>query len=118
MPLSTMFRRMFRRSSFAVPLFLVVAMSRGEAQPPRRPVVFHVRLGQASATPASGRLLVFAKLLGPDDKRPVTRVDMDQIDTHASSIAAREVARLEPGATIDLDADVTAYPTPFSQLEP
>ena len=46
------------------------------------------------------------------------RVDMDQIDTHASSIAAREVARLEPGATVDLDADVTAFPAPFSRLEP
>ena len=39
------------------------------------------------------------------------------IDTHATAIAAREVARLEPGATIDLDADVTAFPTPFSQLQ-
>src|SRR5512133_3442400 len=35
------------------------------------PVVFHVSLGQASVTPVSGRLLVFAKLLGPADKRPV-----------------------------------------------
>jgi len=88
------------------------------AQAARAPVVFHVTLGQASATPVSGRLLIFAKLLGPNDKRPVARVDMDQIDTHAASIAARDVARLEPGATVDLDADVTAYPKPFSQLEP
>jgi putative esterase len=80
--------------------------------------VFHVSLGRASATSVSGRLLVFAKLLGPGDKRPVTRVDMDQIDTHATAIAAREVARLAPGATVDLDADVSAFPTPFSQLEP
>jgi hypothetical protein len=43
---------------------------------------------------------------------------MDQIDTRAAAIAAREVARLEPGATVDFDADVTAFPTPFSQLEP
>ncbi len=82
------------------------------------PVVFHVNLGQASATPVSGRLLVFAKVLGPDDKRPVARVDMDQIDTHATAIAAEEVAHLEPGATVELDADVTAFPTPFSQLKP
>ncbi|MEP6496283.1 MAG: enterochelin esterase, partial [bacterium] len=82
------------------------------------PVVFHVSLGQASATSVSGRLLVFAKLLGPADKRPVTRVDMDQIDAHAAAIAAREIARLEPGATVDLDADVTAFPAPFSQLKP
>src|SRR5712664_4706127 len=72
------------------------------------PVVFHVNLGQASATPVSGRLLVFAKVLGPDDKRPVAWVDMDQIDTHATAIAAQEVARLEPGATVELDANVTA----------
>src|SRR6478672_1662683 len=82
------------------------------------PVVFHVSLGQASATPVSGRLLVFAKLLGPADKRPVARVDMDQIDTHATSIAAQEVARMAPGATVDLDADVSAFPEPFSHLEP
>lgn len=79
-------------------------------------VVFHVSLGQASATAVSGRLLVFAKPLGQADKMPIA-VNMDQIDTHATAIAAQEVARLEPGATVELDADVTAFPTPFSQLK-
>ena len=82
------------------------------------PVVFHVNLGQASATSVSGRLLVFAKALGPEDTRPVAAVNMDQIDARATAIAAQEVARLEPGATVELDADVTAFPTPFSRLEP
>jgi Putative esterase len=82
------------------------------------PVVFHVNLGQASVAPVSGRMLVFAKALAPTDKSPVARVDMDQIDTHATAIAAQEVAHLEPGATIELDADVMAFPTPFSQLKP
>jgi Putative esterase len=82
------------------------------------PVVFHVSLGQASATSVSGRLLVFAKPLGPADKRPVETVNMDQIDTHATAIAAQEVAHLDPGATVVLDADITAFPTPFSQLKP
>jgi hypothetical protein len=81
-------------------------------------VVFHVSLGQASATSVSGRLLVFAKPLGPAHKRPVAAVDMDQIDTHATAIAAQEVAHLEPGATLELDADITAFPTPFSRLKP
>src|SRR6185369_757474 len=81
-------------------------------------VVFHVSLGQASATSVSGRLLVFAKLLGPADKGPVAAVNLDQIDTHATAIAAQEVAHLEPGASVELDADVTAFPTPFSQLKP
>src|SRR5215831_5170373 len=56
-------------------------------------VVFHVSLGQDSATSVSGRLLVFAKPLGPADKRPVAAVNMDQIDTHATAIAAQEVPR-------------------------
>ena len=86
------------------------------AQAVPTPVVFHVNLGQASTSPVSGRLLVFAKRLAPGDKRPVTRVDMDQIDTHATAIAAQDVARLAPGATVSLDADVSAFPTPFSQL--
>jgi len=81
-------------------------------------VVFHVSLGQAAVTSVSGRLLVFAKPLGPADKPPIARVDMDQIDTHATAIAAQEVARLDPGATVDLDADIAAFPTPFSQLKP
>jgi S-formylglutathione hydrolase FrmB len=89
------------------------------AQALSAPVMFRVSLGQASSpTPVSGRLLVFAKLLGPADKRPVAAVNMDQIDTHATAIAAEEVAHLEPGATIEIDADVTAFPTPFSQLKP
>src|SRR5581483_8812645 len=37
---------------------------------------------------------------------------------NAAAIASQEVARLEPGATVKLDADVTAFPTPFSQLKP
>jgi S-formylglutathione hydrolase FrmB len=81
-------------------------------------VVFHVSLGQAAVTSVSGRLLVFAKPLGPADKLPIARVDMDQIDTHATAIAAQEVARLNPGATVDIDADISAFPRPFSQLKP
>lgn len=82
------------------------------------PIVLHVTLGQASATPVSGRLLVFAQAIGSNDKTPVHRVDMDQIDTHAVAIAVREVARLEPGATVDIDTDADAFPTAFSQLKP
>src|SRR5437763_3775741 len=52
-------------------------------------VVFHVSLGQGSATSVSGRLLVFARPLGPADKGPVAAVDMDQIDTRATALPLR-----------------------------
>src|SRR3954453_21422285 len=105
-----LWRRAHNLLTLGVTVFATTALS---AQ-----VVFHVSLGQASATAVSGRLLVFAKPLGPANRRAVTSVDMDQIDTHASAIAAQEVPHLEPGATVDLDADVTAFPTPFSLLKP
>jgi hypothetical protein len=97
---------------------LLLASSAIVAQALHVPVVFHVSLGQASATSVSGRMLVFAKPLGPADKRPVAAVNMDQIDTHATAIAAQEVAYLEPGGTVEFDADIIAFPTPFSQLKP
>src|SRR6476661_11102913 len=115
---STSARPWRRTHNLLAAVATIVATPAMHAQAQPAPVVFHVSLGQASATPVSGRLLVFAKLLAPGDKRPIARVDMDQIDTHATAIAAQDVARLAPGATIDLDADVSAFPTPFSQLKP
>src|SRR4051812_46992624 len=97
---------------------LIAATPPLPAPTPPAPVVFHVKLGSASSASVSGRLLVFAKLLGPNDRRPVTRVDMDQIDTHAAAVAAQEVVHLAPGATVDLDADISAYSSAFSQLTP
>ncbi|MBI3792458.1 MAG: enterochelin esterase, partial [Gemmatimonadetes bacterium] len=96
----------------------LVVLSAFRAPPAPAPVVIQVRLGQASGTAVNGRLLVFARLLSPADKRPVTSVNMDQVDARAVPVAAQEVAHLEPGATVDVDADVIAFPTPFSQLAP
>ncbi|HYD51689.1 MAG TPA: alpha/beta hydrolase-fold protein [Gemmatimonadaceae bacterium] len=79
-------------------------------------VVFRVSLGQASATPVSGRMLVFAKAIPAADGKPVVAVDIDQIDTRSTAVAAQEVARLDPGATVDLHADVVAFPVAFSRL--
>jgi Putative esterase len=99
--------------------YLLAILAAGFALPAfAAPVVFHVVLGQASATPASGRMLVFAKKLEPSDKRPLVSVDIDQIDVHVAAVAAQEMAHLEPGATFDLDADLAAFPVPFSQLKP
>src|SRR5262249_7983386 len=100
------------------PLVLLLTSSAIAAQALPVQVVFHVTWAQAWAPWAAGGLLASPKPLGPADKRPVAAVNMDQIDTHATAIAAQEVAHLEPGATVELDADATAFPTPFSQLKP
>jgi S-formylglutathione hydrolase FrmB len=95
----------------------IVATPGLSAQRALTPVVFHVTLGHLSVTPVSGRLLVFARRLATADRRPVASVDMDQVDAHAAAIAAQEVEHLESGSTVALDADVSAFPMPFSQLE-
>src|SRR5512132_1701617 len=45
----------------AATIFAAPTLSAQASRAPLAPVVFHVSLGQASATPVSGRLLVFAK---------------------------------------------------------
>jgi S-formylglutathione hydrolase FrmB len=99
--------------------FLVGPLAaRPDATPVRR--VFHVTLGGASATPVSGRLLLFATLTKDAQTAAgggkVTKVDANPLAPRQVAIAAREVTHLEPGQTLDIDADAIAFPSGFSQL--
>ncbi len=85
-------------------------------------VVFHVRLAEASDKAVSGRLLIFAQPLaeaqaGNNGKTP-NALGVDEFHPRKVAIAAQEVSGLAPGATIDIDADVTAFPQGFSTLAP
>jgi S-formylglutathione hydrolase FrmB len=86
------------------------------------PVVFHVRLGDASDKPVSGRLLVFAQPLAEAqaeaEGKPLTSVSVDEFHPGKVAIAAQEITDLAPGAVVDLDAELAAFPEPFSKLAP
>jgi S-formylglutathione hydrolase FrmB len=82
------------------------------------PTVLHVTLPASAHGPLSGRLLVFARPLGSDKIADIHEVDIPFSNPRATAIAAREVSSAAPGSTIDIDADVTAYPTAFSRLTP
>ncbi|MFT3761867.1 MAG: alpha/beta hydrolase-fold protein [Pseudoxanthomonas sp.] len=79
-----------------------------------------VGLDAAAAQPASGRLLVFAipaaeaEKLAKDGK--VEAVDTSPFRPTLTSVAAREVVRLAPGADIAMDTDAIAFPAGFSSL--
>ena len=83
---------------------------------------FHVQLGAAETQPESGRLLLFAM----DEKTAeatakggkVEQVDSDLLNPLQTSVAAREVSRLAPGQTIDIDTDELAFPANWSTLPP
>ena len=80
------------------------------------PVTFRIDAGACSATPVSGRLLVFAKALkGGEAPKSVDTGSFDPSDT---PVAAQEVDALTAGKPVTLDADVIAFPKPFSQLAP
>ena len=65
-----------------------------------------------SDTPVSGRLLIFLKA-GSGDKE-VSTSELHPTDTW---VCAREVRDLEPGSSIEVDADELAFPRPFSRLQ-
>jgi hypothetical protein len=67
------------------PLALAATLFATTALPAQ--VVFHVSLGEASATSVSGRLLVFARLLGSADKRPVAAVNISLLSVQVSAKA-------------------------------
>jgi len=75
---------------------------------------FHVSLSDSFKSPASGRLLLFIGPVPPDGKL-ADSVDMQMMALTTVYIAAREVPSLQPGATVDIDADDIAFPAPLSQ---
>ena len=81
---------------------------------------FHVQLASQETQPVSGRLLLFAqqanaaKADAKDGK--VTEVDANPFHPTDVAIAAQEVDRLAPGQTIEIDADMRAFPDAWSKL--
>ena len=86
--------------------------------------LFRVQLGSAITKPESGRLLLFAisakdaeaaaKQHGGDGK--IDAVDTSPFFPTQTAVAARELSRLVPGQTVDMDADEIAFPRAWSQL--
>ena len=107
-------------------LFSATAFARDAAPTAPTHRYFHVQLGSAQTQPVSGRLLLFAitvkdaeaaaKAHGGDGK--VEKVDTSPFFPTQTAVAAREVSRLAPGQTVDIDADGIAFPQGWSQLAP
>ncbi|WP_225562837.1 alpha/beta hydrolase-fold protein [Rhodanobacter sp. DHG33] len=105
-------------------LFSVATLARDAAPAVPAHRFFHVQLGSAETQAVSGRLLLFAidakdaeaaaKEHGGDGK--VDEVDTSPFFPTQTAVAAREVSRLAPGQSIDIDTDHTAFPQGWSQL--
>lgn len=93
-------------------LILVFSAACALAQQPQH-VFFRVTAGPQITTPVSGRLLIFLKA-GEGAKS----VDVGEFRPGAVFVAAKEIERLAPGESVDVDTDEIAYPGPFSDLKP
>jgi S-formylglutathione hydrolase FrmB len=80
------------------------------AEPPQH-AFFHVSLDRSFANPFSGRLLLFIAPPSGDG----SQVDIDMMSPESVYVAAKEVPRLAPGESIDIDADDLVFPRPLSQ---
>ena len=71
---------------------------------------FRVTLDHSFARPVSGRLLLFIAA-NPGDGNSV---DMDMMSPTSVYVAAKEVVRLVPGESVDIDADDLVFPRPLA----
>ena len=74
---------------------------------------FRVTLDHTYKNPVSGRLLLF---ISPNsgDASDAKSVDMDMMSPASVYVAAKEVAHLVPGESVDIDADDVVFPRPLS----
>lgn len=123
---------MYRLPNIAIAFSLLASVPAYAA-----PLILHVKLDEtATKTAASGRLLIFAQPLESaqteaSDSVPgaggslhpnrvngsLETVDVDLLNPKAVEIAAQEIPHIAPGETVAVDADVLAFPHPFSQLK-
>ena len=98
-------------------LAIVAGASGAHAQAkaaPSQHAFFHVALDRSFPSPVSGRLLLF--IAPPSDDG--SKVDMNMMAPESVYIAAKEVPRLAPGDSIDIDADDLVFPRPLSLASP
>jgi S-formylglutathione hydrolase FrmB len=80
---------------------------------------FQVTLPIEHAGPVSGRLIVFARPLDSANATLPQSVDAGPFEPgNGVIVAAQEVRAWAPGHTIDVDADLIAYPAAFQRARP
>jgi len=119
-------RRSWKILAVCLLALIVVAAVSGRAalewQARSQPPIFLVKLDGAATQPVSGRLLLFATpaqaARADAPGGVVTSVDADAWHPNKAAVAARDIARLAPGQTVEIDTDALAFPTGFSHLPP
>ncbi len=80
--------------------------------------IVRVTLDGAGGKGSAGRLIVFATPASAAKDGKPEAVDTNPLQPKAVSVAARDVAWIAPGQSVDLDTDGEAFPAGFSTLPP
>jgi S-formylglutathione hydrolase FrmB len=102
-----------RRLILALGTFALTAA----APPPAAPVEVPVELAVPSATPMSGRLIIFAEPAKPGEKTPES-VDANPFAGTPTAVAARDVRSLSAGQVATVDTETDVVPQAWSKLPP
>ena len=102
-----------RISGLLLALFCAAGAVSAQTGAPRHEWV-RVTLDKALSQAVSGRMLIFMAPAGVETKDPDS-VDMNMMSPTSVYVAAKEVAHLAPGESVDVDVDDIVFPQPFSQ---
>jgi len=94
-------------------LLAVIACSAATVSQQSPHLFFRLKMGPQFTTPVSGRVLIF--LSAGSGKKAVDESSFYPADVY---VAAQEVTSLNPGSSVEIDADDLAFPKGFSSLRP
>ena len=100
------------KSGVLLALFWAAGAVSAQTAPPRHEWV-RVTLDKALSGVVSGRMLIFMAPASEGTKDP-DAVDIDMMSPTSVYVAAKEVAHLAPGESVDVDVDDIVFPQPFS----
>jgi len=116
-----MFGVYWRRIAVSALCLLLLAFAFGVCDAQQQPATeaakhafIRVTLDSSFPGPVSGRLLLFVAPPSGD----ASVVDINMMSPQAVYVAAKEVPRLAPGESVDIDADGQVFPRPLSQAAP
>jgi S-formylglutathione hydrolase FrmB len=102
-----------RISAAVSALLLYSTFGHAEQQNTPEHLFVHVQLSDGFSHPVSGRLLVFI-----EQGTGAKEVDLSAFAPTAVSVAAKEIAGMKSGDTVDVDLDDLVFPAAVSKLQP
>jgi hypothetical protein len=109
------FKQAIRLTRLLIPALCLLTFVQGQMATAKAGLRFSVELSPSlSSTPVSGRLLIFMTR----SSEPLKAVQPSLMQLDKVWVTGKEIHNLQPGNSVELDADQLSYPAPFSTTLP